>query len=109
MELLKDNNISFISEFKFADFKNRRYDFAILDDNGNIIRLIEYDGIQHYYRPRAEHWAASSTLEETQQRDKEKNNIAQIKGVPLIRIPYWHLDKININNLLDDTYLVREE
>lgn len=45
MELLKDNNISFISEFKFNDFKNRRYDFAILDDNGNVIRLIEYDGI----------------------------------------------------------------
>ena len=109
MELLRDNNISFISEFSFNDFKNRRYDFALLDENKNIIRLIEYDSIQHYYRPRAEHWSASSSLEETQQRDKEKNNIAKIKGIPLIRIPYWHLEKININNLLDNTYLIREE
>lgn len=109
MELLKDNNISYVSEFKFLDYKNRRYDFAILDENNNPIRLIEFDGIQHYYQPRAGHWAASSSLEDIQRRDKEKNEIAKIKNIPLIRIPYWHLDKINIKNLLDDTYLIREE
>ncbi|MBE6148113.1 MAG: hypothetical protein E7167_01175 [Firmicutes bacterium] len=45
MELLKENSISFISEYKFLDYKNRRFDFAILDENNKVIRLIEFDGI----------------------------------------------------------------
>ena len=36
------------------------------------------------------------------------NQIAKEKGIQLIRIPYWHLEKINIISLLDDTYLIRE-
>lgn len=107
MELLKENSISFISEYKFLDYRNRRFDFAILDENNKVIRLIEFDGIQHYYRPRANHWSASSTLEETQKRDKEKNEIAKQYNIPLVRIPYWHLDDITINMLLnDDKYIV---
>lgn len=107
MELLKENSISFISEYKFLDYKNRRFDFAILDENNKVIRLIEFDGIQHYYRPRANHWSASSTLEETQKRDKEKNEIAKQYNIPLVRIPYWHLNDITINMLLnDDKYIV---
>ena len=107
MELLKENSISFISEYKFLDYKNRRFDFAILDENNKVIRLIEFDGIQHYYRPKANHWSASSTLEETQKRDKEKNEIAKQYNIPLVRIPYWHLNDITINMLLnDDKYIV---
>lgn len=109
MDLLKTYNISFISEFKFDDYKNRRYDFAILNKNNKIVRLIEFDGIQHYYRPRAEHWSASSTLEETQKRDSEKNEIAFIKEIDLIRIPYWHLEKLTIQDLLGDKFLVRKD
>ena len=107
MELLKENSISFISEYKFLDYRNRRFDFAILDENNKVIRLIEFDGIQHYYRPKANHWSASSTLEETQKRDKEKNEIAKQHNIPLVRIPYWHLNDITINMLLnDDKYIV---
>lgn len=107
MELLKENSISFISEYKFLDYKNRRFDFAILDENNKVIRLIEFDGIQHYYRPKANHWSANSTLEETQKRDKEKNEIAKQYNIPLVRIPYWHLNDITIDMLLnDDKYIV---
>lgn len=106
--ILKQWQINFIPEYKFPDYKNRRYDFALVNKNNEIVRLIEFDGIQHYTIPRANHWAANSSLETTQQRDAEKNQIAKEKGIPLIRIPYWHLDKINIINLLDDTYLVKE-
>ena len=106
--ILNEWQINFISEYKFPDYKNRRYDFALLNKNNEVVRLIEFDGIQHYNTPRANHWAATSSLEETQKRDAEKNQIAKEKGIELIRIPYWHLDKINIINLLDDTYLVKE-
>lgn len=108
-KLLNENGINFIQEYKLPNHKNRRFDFAILNKNNEVIRLIEFDGIQHYYRPRANYWASTSTLEETQQRDKEKNILAKQYNIPLIRIPYWKLSKINIINLLDDTFLVKQE
>lgn len=109
MSLLQKYDISFISEYIFDDHKNRRFDFALLNKNKEVVRLIEFDGIQHYYRPRAAHWAAVSSLEETQQRDKEKNLIAQEKGIGLIRIPYWHLEQLTIKDLLSDRFLVKEK
>lgn len=106
-QLLNLYNIKYIQEYKFDGHRNRRYDFAILNKNNDVVRLIEFDGIQHYYRPRAEHWAANSSLEETQARDLEKNLIAQEKNIPLVRIPYWDLDKLTIKDLLiNDNYLV---
>lgn len=106
--LLSQYNIRYVQEYKFPNYPNRRYDFAIFNQQNEVVRLIEFDGIQHYYKPRANHWAAASSLEETQQRDKEKNQIAIQEGVPLIRIPYWKMNKITILNLLDDTFLVKE-
>ena len=108
-QLLNENNIKFIQEFKFNDYKNRRFDFAILNDNNDIIRLIEFDGIQHYYHPRAEHWAATLSLKETQDRDNEKNMIAKKYHIPLVRIPYWKIDKFNLDDLINNNeYIVKE-
>lgn len=104
--LLKEYNINFITEYKFSDHLNRRYDFALLNKNNEVVRLIEFDGLQHYYEPQAEHWVKSSTLEEIKQRDLEKNLIAKKYNIPLIRIPYWKLETLNILQLLDETYLV---
>jgi len=47
--ILKENNIKYIKEYIFKDLKSDknaylRFDFAILDDNNNPIRLIEFDG-----------------------------------------------------------------
>lgn len=52
-KILTVNKYKFTSEFKFPDLKgpgNRflRFDFAIQDDLGNVICLIEYQGAQHY-------------------------------------------------------------
>ena len=107
--LLNEYNISFKKEFSFEDFKNRRYDFALLNKDGKVVRLVEFDGIQHFYRPRAEHWAATISLQEQQTRDIEKNKIAKEKGIELIRIPYWHLEKLTITDLLDNKFLVVQE
>lgn len=104
--LLKQYNINFITEYKFNNHLNRRYDFALLNQNNKVVRLIEFDGLQHYYKPRAEYWINSSSLEEIQQRDLEKNLIAKENNIPLIRIPYWKLETLTIIQLLDETYLV---
>lgn len=107
MMLLQQYSINYITEFKFEDHKNRRYDFALINKQGQVVRLIEFDGLQHYHKPRAEHWASVQTLEEAQLRDKEKNEIAKSKGIGLVRIPYWHLDKLTITDLLSDKFLIK--
>ena len=46
-KLLSTNGISFKNQYTFEDLKYKkqlRYDFAILDKNGKIKRLIEFDG-----------------------------------------------------------------
>ena len=46
------------------------------------------------------------TLEQQKERDLEKNQIASIMKVPLIRIPYWKLETLTITQLLDETFLI---
>ena len=46
-KILKENNITYISQYTNSELKLKRYDFALLTKN-TIIRLIEFDGEQHY-------------------------------------------------------------
>ena len=96
-------NIKYIKEFIPKDLKKYRFDFAILS-NDKIIRLIEFDGIQHF-----EEWDRDKkdTLSNRQQRDSLKNEWAKNKQIPLVRIPYWEIQNINYNLLFqNDKYLV---
>ena len=100
-QILNDNNISYVSQYRFSDFAAYSYDFALIH-NGNPIRLIEFDGEQHFQE--VDYFKAS--LEETQERDKKKNNYALTHNIPLVRIPYWERDNITLDILLGDKYLV---
>ena len=101
-ELLEQNNIDFIREYKFQDLNNYRYDFYLPKYN----RLIEFDGRQHYSDIGT--WN-KETLEERQNRDKIKNKYALNHDIDLVRIPYWQRDKITLDMILGDYYLVRKE
>ena len=46
-KILKENNISYISQYTNSELKLKKYDFALLTKN-TITRLIEFDGEQHY-------------------------------------------------------------
>lgn len=105
--ILKQNNIIYQKEIKFDDLKNKkplRYDFGIYNKD-KIIRLIEFDGIQHYQ----EQEYFSHSLTENKINDKIKNDYAKEKNIPLIRIPYWERDYITLDMIMEDKYLVREE
>ena len=103
-KILINNNISFIQEYTFNDLKDKnylRFDFAILDENEQVIRLIEFDGPQHeqendYF----------SDFEELKIRDELKNNFARENHIPLVRIPYKMKSKITISLLLGDDFLM---
>lgn len=111
-QLLINNNIQFKKEYTLKILENDkehfyRFDFAILNNHNNISYLIEYDGIQHYKEIT---FFNASSLKETQERDKIKNNYCLEHNIPLIRIPYTHLDNICLEDLLLETsqFLIKE-
>lgn len=103
-ELLKANNINFIQEYKVQDLNNKRFDFAIIEQE-KVTRLIEFDGRQHF-EPYPDKWEIGCPLEERQARDQQKNEWAKEHNIPLVRIPYWERDKITLDMIMGDTYLV---
>lgn len=83
------------------------FDFAVFESNdkAKLLYLIEYDGRQHYkYRENAESFIDSKeNYEKTKQRDGIKNRWCNSNNIPLIRIPYWHLKDLCIEDLLLET------
>lgn len=103
--ILDKNNIVYQEQVNFADLKNikpLRYDFGIYNNEGVLIRLIEFDGIQHYEKQNY----FSHSLEETQYNDLLKNEYAKNHNIPLVRIPYTERDKITLDLILGDKYLI---
>lgn len=51
--ILLSNNINYKYQYSFDDLLSKngyklRYNFGLLNDNGEVIKLIEYDGAQHF-------------------------------------------------------------
>lgn len=109
-EILINNNIKYKMEYWFDDLRSEaniplRFDFAIIDDNDNVLRLIEYDGQQHYLQ-KANNFFKADTLEHRKERDIIKNNYCLRNNIPLVRIPYWKKKDISLEMLLGNEYLI---
>lgn len=103
-KILDDNNILYIKEYTDVSLNKMRFDFAIIDSNHKIIRLIEYDGEQHFRITGG--WNNEKAFKQGRQRDQEKNEWAKENNIPLVRIPYWERDNITLDMILGDKYLV---
>lgn len=108
---LKDNNLEFKPEFSFDDLLSDlgnplRFDFSVFQ-NGNILRLIEFDGGQHtryipFIHKTIENFHAS------QKRDKMKDDYCKEHGIPLLRIPDTEFK--NIESILSkELNLIKKE
>ena len=105
-QILNKNNISFIKEYCFPQSK-LRFDFAILDKDKKIIRLIEFDGEQHYEKNiKNNGWNTFQKYQNTLNNDLLKNTIAKENQIPLIRIPYWERENLSYDLLFNDKYLI---
>lgn len=106
--ILEKNNINYIREYHFDDFKNKntnipyRFDFAIFQ-NKQLSFLIEFDGRQHYTGPESG-WSKSISLEEIQKRDALKNEYCKSHNIILKRIPYFEINQINLENIFSDKF-----
>ena len=89
------------------------FDFYIEPDYRNKIFIsqsyfIEFDGIQHFQSSSG--WNTEEQLTKTKNNDKIKNEYCIKNNIPLIRIPYTHLEKISLKDLLLSTskFIVKE-
>ena len=99
-KILTENNISFQKEYCFSDLKDEgllRFDFAIFNNN-QLSYLIEYDGEIHFNNTGA--WNGHLDYDILHKHDLMKNAYCKQHNIPLIRIPYYHLNQLTINDLL---------
>jgi hypothetical protein len=104
-KILNDNHINYETQKTFSDLKSSirnyyRFDFFI--DNKF---LLEYDGQQHFYY-KDTGWDDEEHFKKTQESDKIKNEYAKSHNIPLKRIPYWDFDKITLENIMSDKWLI---
>lgn len=105
-KILKGNNINYISQYRIMiNDKLYIYDFAIVENN-QVIKLIEFDGIQHYGRISG--WFTEERRQGLINSDIIKNQYALNNNILLYRIPYWERDNINLELLFNDEYLVKK-
>lgn len=104
-ELLKLNNIKYEVQKTFDDCRYdngyyARFDFYLKEDNC----LIEFDGQQHYYYDKNTNgWNTQENFLQVKEKDNFKTKWCKDNGIPLIRIPYFIIDKIKIEDLLLNT------
>ena len=107
-ELLTSANISFIQQYKNSnckDIKELPFDFFV--DNKYII---EFDGEQHFEYKENKGWNNIENFNKTQEHDKIKYQWCFDNNISIIRIPYTHLNKLCIEDLLLETssFIVRK-
>ena len=101
-ELLDQNSISYEMQKTFDDcrYPDSKY-LAKFDFFVNNKYIIEFDGKQHFIANGG--WNTDDHFADTQLHDQYKNQWCKIKNIPLIRIPYTHLDILHIQDLLLET------
>ena len=100
-QLLKDNNINFTAEYLNSNCVSNLKGYLRFDFFVNNEYLIEFDGIQHFISVGG--WFDEDFLKNQQQRDEIKNQWCKDNNIPLIRIPYWHLQDLTIDDLRPET------
>lgn len=101
--ILMENNIVFEKQKTFETCRTKKnflcfFDFYIPSKN----YLIEFDGIQHF-KSIKNSWNTEERFKKTQENDKIKNKWCKENNIPLIRIPYTRISKLNIEDLLLET------
>lgn len=103
-DLLLKNSILFKKNYNFKNLlspKDGKYlfDFGILNDDGELKYLIEFDGKQHF-QYNGKGWHTKIRFDKTRKSDLSKNKYCFNNNIPLIRIPYTKINNILIEDLM---------
>ena len=106
-EILQDSGLTFEEEYSFPDLYSSngrplRFDFAVFDDDNNLMFLIEYQGIQHYVAKSK--FGGNSGLKKQQYNDLMKREYCRKHNLILIAIPYTDESLINYDYIMNAYY-----
>lgn len=106
-EILRKAGIPFEEEYSFPDLYSSngrplRFDFAVFDDDDNLLFLIEYQGIQHYQAKSK--FGGNSGLKKQQYNDMLKREYCRKNNIILIAIPYTDTHNINYDYIMNSYY-----
>lgn len=113
-DLLKENNYNFCIEKTFNDLnsykgKPLRFDFAVYNKNHILLCLIEYDSELHF-QPSKFFFDSNRKFKQAQNRDRMKNKYCLINNIELIRIPYWAVETLTIQDIfINKKYKVKDK
>lgn len=103
-EILLENGINFKEEYSFPDLKTPggtllRFDFAVFDDDWNLIFLIEYQGKQHYMA--SDKFGGAKGLYRQQFNDNLKRRYCALHDIPLVEISYKDEHLISYDQIME--------
>lgn len=96
---LIEHNINFKAEVRFDGCRDKYpliFDFVIMNNQGKVLKCIEYQGNQHYISTGG--WSTEESVEAVQKRDKIKKDYCREMGIELLCIPYTEYK--NLDNIL---------
>lgn len=105
---LSSNGVQYKPQYTFSDCKDIHvlpFDFGIKDDCGQLVGLIEYDGLQHFKVVRFNGMTqevANQSFLDCVKHDNIKNEYCENNNIPLLRIPYTEFNNLykHIDNFL---------
>lgn len=103
--ILIQNNINYKKEVTFPDLRSPNnhslyFDFVIYNKNNEILKIIEYDGEQHF-SSKGDNIFFSDDLKTRQINDNIKNNWCKQNNIFLLRISYLNKNKISYDFLFN--------
>lgn len=106
-DILRANGVNFQEEYSFPDLYSSngrllRFDFAIFDDDDQLMFLLEYQGIQHYI-PKSK-FGGKSGLKRQQYNDLLKREYCRKHNIILIAIPYTDESLISYDYIMNSYY-----
>lgn len=111
-KILKENNIIFdhdkiLPHFLQETKRKCRFDFIIYNEDGSINRLVEFDGNQHKTGMWGGNWSNTETLEVIKERDELKNTFCLNNNYILVRIPYYKIEHITLEDIMGEKYIYK--
>lgn len=106
-EILEQAGLNFKEEYSFPDLvsstgRELRFDFAVFDDEGDLMFLLEYQGIQHYL-PKSK-FGGYEGLRKQSYNDMLKREYCKKHNIILIAIPYTDELRINYDYIMNAYY-----
>lgn len=106
-DILRAAGLNFEEEYSFPDLISNngrplRFDFAVFDDDHELMFLLEYQGIQHYVAKSK--FGGNSGLKKQQYNDMRKREYCRKHNIILIAIPYTDEAYISYDYIMNSYY-----